>query len=85
MPNKILLAALLAIAGTGCTTEHVVTSPDGKTEHLISCVDEMFCEQKAADICDGSYKVMKNIDHIEEGRMKLLVKCEAGGTHFVEE
>ena len=58
---KIVVAAVLIVAVSGCVPEEPTTfaTPSGRSAHTVRCIgDSGQCMQKAAATCSGRYQVL---------------------------
>jgi hypothetical protein len=71
-----LFVSIFFLLQTGCTTSRVVEGSDGSGNYLLTCIDPIFCNEKAEALCDGSYKILSTNERIESFQSHMLVKCE---------
>ena len=67
----------------GCASSKNVKGPDGTPHKLITCSQLGKCFEKAAEVCEGSFKQVNTETKTIPGyngttteEIKLLVKCE---------
>jgi len=78
----IVLAALLLVLLTGCTTTQEIRRPDGTVEYLIACGASLgwnICYDKANQLCPGGYSTLS-----EDGgfnRKELRIGCPSAAKH----
>ncbi|MES2528087.1 MAG: hypothetical protein V4598_13415 [Bdellovibrionota bacterium] len=79
--RKSKLFVLLILAA--CASSKNVTGPDGTPHKLITCSQLGKCFEKAAEVCEGSFKQVETKVETIPGyngttteEVKILVKCE---------
>lgn len=84
----ILLSSSLALA-TGCASiergddiretgiSKPITGPDGSAHELVECEKVETCYKKAADVCNGKYRIIDDSTAYNGSysKVSLLVKC----------
>jgi hypothetical protein len=77
--NRVVVLFLLPLLSTllvACASSQPIKTADGSAAYRIKCFDSMACHEMAADLCNGSYKIMSTKDTATETWVYIVAKCE---------
>jgi len=72
---KYISLILIAFALAGCASTQTVVGPDGTEHQLLTCTFMSSCYDKAAELCEGRYKIVSTSEAWNSSSTHLLIKC----------